>query len=139
MLNAVTAKTVAKGTVEMRAVMLYGFARVLFGVAALVAPSPAGRLLAGEGGAAPGAQAFLRGIGGREIGVGLGLLATTRARGPVSPWLIAGLLSDSGDIAGIAGAWSQTPPAKRWLGLAMAGAGATTGVALLMGMPATAG
>ena len=84
----------------MKPTTLYAIGRLLFGAAALTAPAPAGRALAGDGGAAPDAQAFLRGMGGREIGLGLGLLAMIRAGGPTRPWIIAGLLADSGDIAG---------------------------------------
>jgi hypothetical protein len=61
---------------------LYAIGRMLFGVAALIAPGASGRILAGDGGAAPDAQAFMRGMGGREIGLGLGLLAMIRATAP---------------------------------------------------------
>jgi hypothetical protein len=115
----------------MRAVMLYALGRIAFGAAALAAPATAGRSLAGEGGAAPDAQAFLRGMGGREIGIGLGLLTAIRTRERLRHWLIAGLLADSGDIAGIAGAWPHLPPTKRWLGLSMAGGAALAGATLL--------
>ena len=117
----------------MSPVTLYALGRIAFGVAALVAPSPAGKALAGEGGATPDAKAFLRGMGGREIGIGVGLLAAVRTRQRMRPWLIAGLLADSSDIAGIAGAWPHMPPQKRWLGLALAGATACVGAMLLAG------
>uniref|UniRef100_UPI0035CC2FE0 hypothetical protein n=1 Tax=uncultured Mycobacterium sp. TaxID=171292 RepID=UPI0035CC2FE0 len=103
--------------------------------AALAAPATAGRSLAGEGGAAPDAQAFLRGMGGREIGIGMGILTAIRARARVRPWLIAGVLADSGDIAGIAGAWPHMPRTKRWLGLSMAGGAAIAGATLLATLP----
>lgn len=115
----------------MNPVTVYAIGRLVFGTAALSAPSAVGRALAGDGGAAPDAQAFLRGMGGREIGLGLGLLAMIRAEGPTRPWIIAGVLADSGDITGIAGAWRHMPPAKRWLGLGMAGAAASAGATLL--------
>ena len=115
----------------MKPLTLYAIGRLAFGVAALAAPATLGRLLAGAGAAEPDAQAFLRGMGGREIGLGLGLLAALRADGSVRPWLIAGVLSDSSDITGIAGTWRHLPPAKRWLGLGTAGAAAAFGAALL--------
>jgi hypothetical protein len=83
----------------------------------------------------PDAQAVLRGMGGREIGLGLGLLAMIRANGPIRPWIIAGLLADSSDITGIAGAWRHMPTAKRWLGLGMASAAAAVGATLLATPP----
>jgi hypothetical protein len=42
------------------------------------------------------------------------------------------VLADSGDLAGIAGAWPHMPPAKRWLGLGTAGTAAAIGAALLL-------
>lgn len=119
----------------MRAVTLYGLARIAFGAAALAVPATAGRLLAGEGGAAPDARAFLRGMGGREIGLGVGLLTAMSNHRRLRPWLIAGVLADSGDIAGIAGEWSFMPPPKRWLGLSMAGGAAIAGATLLATLP----
>jgi hypothetical protein len=119
----------------MKPLTLYAIGRMAFGAVALSAPQFLGRTLAGAGGTAPDAQAFLRGMGGREIGLGLGLLAMIRVGGPVRPWLIAGVLADSGDIAGVAGAWRHMPPAKRWLGLGMAGVAATLGAGFLAMVP----
>ena len=115
----------------MKPITVYAIGRIMFGVAALAAPARAGTLIAGPGGAEPDAQSFLRGMGGREIGLGLGLLAMLRANGPVKPWLVAGVLADSSDVAGIAATWRHLPPAKRWLGVATAGAAAASGAALL--------
>jgi hypothetical protein len=114
---------------------LYAIGRMLFGVAALLAPGASGRILAGDGGAAPDAQAFMRGMGGREIGLGLGLLAMIRANGPVKPWLVAALLADSSDIIGIAGAWRHMEPSKRVLGFATAGGAAALGATMLATLP----
>jgi hypothetical protein len=121
--------------VDVKPLTLYATGRILFGVAALVAPATAGRILAGDGGAAPGAQAFLRGMGGREIGLGLGLFAMIRANGPVEPWLVAALLADSSDITGIAGAWRHMAPSKRLLGLGTAGGAAAIGAIVLATLP----
>ncbi len=117
--------------VDVKPAAAYAIGRLVFGIVALAVPGTAGTVLAGEGGGAPDAQAFLRGMGGREIGLGLGLLGAIRGNHPVSPWLVAGVLADCSDIAGIAGAWSHLPPAKRWLGVGMAGGTAAVGAALL--------
>jgi hypothetical protein len=119
----------------MRLVMLYAVGHGLFGAAALLAPAAVGRFVAGDGAAEPDAKAFLRGMGGREIGLALGLLNSTRTGMPVRPWLIAGLLADSGDILGIAGAWSHMTVAKRRIGLATAGGAVLAGVATLVKAP----
>jgi hypothetical protein len=115
----------------MKPTTLYAIGRLLFGAAALAAPKTTGRILAGAGGAAPDAQAFLRGMGGREIGLGLGLLAAIRAGIPLRPWLLAGALADSSDIAGVTGAWRHMPATSRRIGLGTAGAAAAISAALL--------
>jgi len=115
----------------MKLVTTYALGRIAFGAATLVAPAATGRLLAGDGGALPDAQAFLRGMGGREIGVGLGLLSAQRTASPVRPWLVAGVLSDAGDLAGFAGAWRSLPPDKRVLGGASIVVAAAGGLFLL--------
>jgi hypothetical protein len=121
--------------VDVKPLTLYAIGRIGFGVASLVAPAVTGRTLAGPGGALPDAQAFVRGMGGREIGLGLGLLAAIRAGGPVRRWVVAALLADAGDLAGIAGAWRQMPPLNRWVGLGTAGAAAAAGVGVMVSLP----
>jgi len=115
----------------MKPIAVYAVGRLVFGIAALAAPAPSGRLMAGDGGAEPHAQAFVRGMGGREIGLGIGILGALRSGGSVRPWLVAGVLADSGDLAGIAGSWRTLPPEKRWFGVGTAGAAAAMGAALL--------
>ena len=116
----------------MRLLTLYGLGRGLFGAAAVLVSGPVGRFLAGEGAAEPDAKAFLRGIGGREIGLALGLLSSARMRTSAVPWISAGLLADSGDLTGILGAWTHMTPAKRRIGLATAGGAALAGVVTLV-------
>jgi hypothetical protein len=119
----------------MKPLTLYAIARIGFGVASLATPSVMGRTLAGPGGALPDAQAFLRGMGGREIGLGLGMLAAIRAGAPAQKWLVAFLLADGSDLVGIAGAWRHMPPTNRWLSLGTAGAAAAAGVVALASSP----
>jgi hypothetical protein len=120
----------------MRLVTVYALGRLAFGAVAMLAPATTGRMLAGDGGATADAQAFLRGMGGREIGIGLGLLSEIRNGGSLRPWLIAGILSDSGDMTGITGAWPHMPPNKRWPGFTMAAGAAALGLGLLATDPA---
>jgi hypothetical protein len=79
---------------------LYAIGRIAFGVASLATPGMTGRTLVGPGGALPDAQAFLRGMGGREIGLGLCLLAATRTGGPVRRW-VAAAIAGAGVIASL--------------------------------------
>ena len=115
----------------MKLVTTYALGRLAFGAAALAAPVTTGRLLAGDGGATPDASTFLRGMGGREIGIGLGLLRTAGDRSSLEPWLVAGILSDAGDMAGIGCAWGGLAPDKRAPGFAFAAVAAIAGVVLL--------
>lgn len=110
---------------------MYAIGRLAFGAASLAFPARLGRALAGAGGSAPDAQAFLRGMGGREIGLGLGLWVATRTGASIRPWLVAGLLADGSDLTGIAGAWPHMPPTKRLIGLATAGGALTAGIVVL--------
>jgi hypothetical protein len=109
----------------------YAVARAAFGVASLAAPRPLGRLLSGPGATTPDAQAFLRGMGGREVGLGLGLLAAVRGGASARPWVVAGVLSDLGDVLGITGAWGGLAADKRVPGVAFAGLAAAAGLVLL--------
>jgi hypothetical protein len=113
-----------------RLVGLYAIGRAAFGAASLLAPRATGEVLAGDGGAAPDAQAFLRGMGGRELGLVTGMLASRRAGHSPVPWLVAGVLSDCGDIIGIVGAWDEMAPEKRGPGLAFGVFAACVGAAL---------
>jgi hypothetical protein len=70
-------------------------------------------------------------MGGREIGLGLGLWGAMRAQRPTRPWLVAGVLSDGSDMAGIVGAWQHMAPSKRWPGVTFAGIVAATGPGLI--------
>jgi len=115
----------------MTLVRVYALGRLAFGGAALAAPAFTGRMLAGEGGATADAGAFLRGVGGRELGIGLGLLRAEREGDSLVPWLVAGVLADAGDAAGIVGGWSELAPDKRVPGMLMAGAAAVAGAVLL--------
>ena len=88
-------------------------------------------MMAGNGATTPDAQAFLHGIGARDLGIGLGMLGALRTRRSTHGRLIAGVLADTGDAAGIARAWRDLDPNKRTPGLAFAGTAAAAGLTLL--------
>ncbi len=110
----------------------YALGRLAFGGMVLVAPGAGGRLLAGDGGATPDAQAFLRGMGGRELGLALGLLRAIGDAGAVRRWLLAGVLADAGDLAGLTGSWRELTPGKREPGAVFAAVATAAGLALLV-------
>ena len=114
----------------------YALGRLGFGVAALALPERVGGVLAGPGGQSPDARAFLRGIAGRELGLGSGLLLTAGSPPDARPWLLASACADLGDVAGVLGSWTEMAGDKRAPGLALAGAAALTGLLLAVGSSA---
>jgi hypothetical protein len=115
-----------------RLVAAYGLGRIAFAVAALAAPRAVGFALAGTGGATPDARAFLRGMGGRDLALGLGVLASVRRDQSPLPWLLAGACADLGDVAGIAGSWAEMAPDRRGPGLAFAAGAGVAGLGLAL-------
>jgi hypothetical protein len=76
---------------------MLGWARLSFGVVAFLAPRRAAKLWTGEDITGTTAVMGLRGLGARDIALGLGLLIALREEAPVRGWLEAGALSDAGD------------------------------------------
>jgi hypothetical protein len=75
--------------------------------------------------------AVVRGIGARDVAIGVGLLLALREGEPVRDaerWLEAGIVGDLGDAAGTA--LVGTPDAGRWSTIAIAGGAALAGIAL---------
>jgi hypothetical protein len=104
----------------MRSVKAYAFVRIAFGAAALMAPKATGGAIAGDvdgtDANAPLAKAFIRGMGGREIGLGLGVLDAIRTGRSVRPWLLVGVLADTLDTAALGLAtWQHSTASKRVL------------------------
>jgi len=122
----------------MRSVRLYALIRIAFGVAAVVMPKTTGRAIAGDGeagdSAAPLAKAFVRGMGGREIG----LVTALRTGRALRPWLIVGALADTVDTAALGVAnWRHSTPAKRALVLGVPALTALAAAGLASRVPPT--
>jgi len=77
-----------------------GFSTALFGAASLVAPRRFARLF-GISVPDPSAISMLYSIGTRDVALGMGLWAAARHGDAYVPWLLARLLVDGGDAAGI--------------------------------------
>lgn len=112
---------------------IFGWIRVAFGLALLAAPGPAVRMIAGPVANEPGgAQVLARGLGGRDLAVGAGLLVAMRSTQPLAAWLGAGVLSDGGDAAAILLAFPYLPAETGWRALAAALVGTGFGLYLLV-------
>jgi hypothetical protein len=102
--------------------------RIAIGVVSLVAPGVVGRAMIGPDGDSGGTRLFLRIVGGRDLALGLGVLAALDRDGPVRSWLQASAVVDGLDAAGCLLARHHLRPA-----VFPAAAGAATAGALLSG------
>jgi hypothetical protein len=103
------------------------WARVAIGAVLFLAARPL--LQMGGGGGAAG-EAALRGLGGRDLVIGAGQVATLDDPSSTR-WLTAGLASDAFDALAVVLAWRRLPKRRRALLLLAALGGATSGAALL--------
>jgi len=106
------------------------FGRVAIGVALVAVPRLAGRTWVGADAARGGAQVFARGLGARDVALGLGTIAALREGAPARPWLRAGVLSDLTDVTATWAARRELPALARIGALGIAGGAALVGARL---------
>ena len=104
--------------------------RVVLGVAAVLAPNRFGRAWTGERSDEAVSTMAMRGLGARDVALGLGTLRALDGEGPVRPWLEAQALADASDTVSILGSFGQLPPLRRLLGLATAAGACYIGLRL---------
>jgi hypothetical protein len=73
--------------------------RIAIGVGSLLAPGLVGRTITGREGSGGGTSLFMRMVGARDIGLGLGLLIALSREAPARGWLEASALVDGVDVA----------------------------------------
>jgi hypothetical protein len=73
--------------------------RIAIGVVSLLAPGLVGRAMIGPAGNAGGTRLFLRVVGARDLGLGLGVLVALDRDAPVRGWLAASAVVDGIDAA----------------------------------------
>jgi hypothetical protein len=86
--------------------------RALFGVALVAAPGPVGGGWIGSEASRPPAQTMIRGLGGRDIGIGLGGVLALLGDDRPDIWLGAGAVSDLADFFATLAARDHIPPGK---------------------------
>jgi hypothetical protein len=69
-----------------------------FGLAALLAPGAAARVMFGRRADTSGTRLFARMLGGRDLALGLGVVIALDRGAPVRGWLEAGALADGVDL-----------------------------------------
>ena len=98
--------------------------RIAIGVVSLLAPGLVGRAMTGRDGARGGTALFVRMVGARDLGLGLGLLLALDRGAPVRGWLEASAVVDAIDAGAclLARRHLRTSVFPAAVGLASAGA-----------------
>ena len=111
-----------------------GYGRIALGLGYTLTPGLALRLWPGRPPTTDGDAALLkmmaRSTGGRDIGLGLGVLLAQKHETPVRGWLEAAMLADTADAVAILLAFRHLPRAKAVLMLGAALGTAAAGRAL---------
>lgn len=117
-------------TVDHRSIVrLLAAGRIAIGTAALLAPSRVTRGWVGPDGATPGGRTVTRGLGARDVALGLGVLdALERGEPSARRWVQASALADLGDATATLAAFRQLPKVGRLAVLAVAAGAAVAGM-----------
>jgi hypothetical protein len=98
------------------------YGRIVIGTGALVAPGRVLRPWLGPDAGVPAVGVVSRGLGARDVALGLGAILAMRHRAPARGWIEAGGLADGGDLVATLVAFGRLPRRGRW---AVAAAAAT--------------
>lgn len=123
------------GNVELEdaeAARLLGVVRIAVGVIMLVTPKLGARLWTGERDPSATTVLAARGMGGRDLALGIGLVTALEKGAPARGWLEAGVVADASDTFGALVSSGELPLLRRvatlataggavWLGLKLAG------------------
>jgi hypothetical protein len=105
--------------------------RIVLGALLVVRPEMATSMWVGRDGARPGGQVLARALGARDAALGAGTLAALRARQPVMPWVLGGLLADTTDVLATHAARDRLPRGAAAMIYALAGGAMVAGLANL--------
>lgn len=103
-------------TDEIELAQAFGFVRMILGALMFLAPRRTARMWTGEDAGDVTSNLAVRGMGARDVALGLGTLIAIERGAPVRGWLEAAVLSDSADAAGTLMQWGElgTPRALFW-------------------------
>jgi hypothetical protein len=107
---------------------LQALGRVVVGAALTLAPDRAGAGWMGPDSRRPATQVAIRGLGARDLAIGLGTAYAAGQGHGAGPWLRAGVLADAADFAATLRARDHLSP------LAVAGVGLIAGGSTLVGL-----
>jgi hypothetical protein len=103
---------------------MLSFGRIVIGIGAFLAPVRFGRGWTGGSGEEITSRMAVRGLGARDVALGMGTLLALEGDGHVRGWLEAQALADASDTVSTLVNFSEMPKLRRWVMLATA-AGAT--------------
>lgn len=107
--------------------------RVAFGAFMVLAPRRAARLWTGENDESAISAMAVRGLGARDMAIGMGALVALEEDGDVAGWMRAGAISDAGDALAVLSNFGKMRGLRRWALLA------TSCTAVYAGMKAADG
>jgi hypothetical protein len=102
---------------------LLGLTRVVLGAALFLSPARLATMWTGERSDVALTSMAVRGLGARDVAIGVGILVSLDQDKPVRGWLEASALADASDAVGTLVAWHRLPGWRR-LGLLALEAGA---------------
>lgn len=111
-------------------VRMLSFGRMVIGAAAFVAPRRFARAWTGDTAEEVASSIATRGLGARDVALGLGTLLALEGDGPVKGWLEAQALADASDTFSTLANFGDMPGLRRWITLATAAGACYLGVQL---------
>jgi hypothetical protein len=113
------------------AAQLIAASRIAVGAAFVLAPKWSTRKWTGEFSDTTAAYMGARGLGGRDLAIGLGTLRALQNGESVRAWLQAGVISDGSDALAVLGAFRRLPALRRLVYLASALGAVSLGIYLM--------
>lgn len=109
---------------------LIGLGRLALGVTMVLAPRKAASAYMGDEMPSYSTAMAIRGLGARDIALGMGLLVALDNDGEVPRWLEAGALADAGDFLSTLANFRELPSLRRLMWVATAGTATFLGLKL---------
>lgn len=107
--------------------------RIGFGLGLLISPEQLTTRWIGRDSTRPGTRVVTRGLGGRDLALGLGALASREADLP--RWLLAGMAGDASDLGATLAAGGEVPLTGRILVGALAAGALVLGARTVAALP----
>ncbi len=109
---------------------MLSFGRIVIGFGAFLAPRRFGRAWTGDSTEETASALAVRGLGARDVALGVGTLLALEGDGPVRGWLEAQAFADASDAFSTLSNFGDLPVLRRWALLAIEVGAAYVGVKL---------